>query len=152
MFGSSASCCVTANSIFLSASISEASRGGLVAQEVTNATTAKNNEILFKVIISIPLVIASQKYDFLTLDNWTEFLLLGSKGLWGADLPNEKPDCWKTRVSGSDCREVDTESELIIASVRLDAGLSMAGSGRKLRRTLHFNIRRCPGGPLSAGP
>ncbi len=27
MFGSSASCCVTANSIFLSASISEASRG-----------------------------------------------------------------------------------------------------------------------------
>jgi hypothetical protein len=55
----------------------------LVAQEVTNATNAKNNEMLmgfFKEILRILLVIANQEYDFLTLGNWTEFLLIGSKG------------------------------------------------------------------------
>ena len=86
MFGSSASCCVTANSICLSASISEASRGGLVAQEVTNATKAKSNETrmgIFKEGISIPLVIATQEYEFLALDHWTDFMRIGSKGLWG---------------------------------------------------------------------
>jgi hypothetical protein len=48
-----------------------------------------------------------------------------------ADLPKEQPDCRTARVSGSDTREVDTESELITARVRLEAGRSMAGSRRK---------------------